>query len=55
MLALIEVTLKEEIHEEKTHVIGLKKPTILWSSISKWWVFHQEKGQNSCRKTSLFL
>ena len=30
---------KEEIHEEKTHVIGLKKPTILLSSISKLWVF----------------
>ena len=31
------------IHEEKTHVIGLKKPTILWSGNSRWWVFQPKK------------
>ena len=46
---------KEEIHEEKTHVIGLKKPTRLWRGNSKWRVFPPKKSQNSCRKTLLIL
>ena len=38
-LEVLDHALKEEIHEEKTHVIGLEKPTILLSSISKLLVF----------------